>query len=67
MNLPELLAQDSHPLRRESADSWCGPCPKCGGVDRFVVKGERWWCRQCEPRGGDAIDYLRRARGLTYL
>jgi len=24
-----------------------GPCPACGGEDRFVVWTERAWCRQC--------------------
>jgi CHC2 zinc finger len=33
-----------------------GPCPKCGGVDRFAanLKKQVWNCRQCE-KGGDVI------------
>jgi|GEM_PF-687854 len=48
-----------------------GPCPFCGGRDRFYVQraaghGERplWRCRQCEL-GGDAVDYVQRRDGLT--
>jgi DNA primase len=49
---------------------WKGPCPWCGGTDRFWVHphyGEtgEYKCRQC-GRGGDGIDYLREARGMTF-
>jgi DNA primase len=68
-----LLGQDTK-LKRVASTSggeWCGPCPFCGGRDRFRVwpdhscgKG-RWWCRQCE-RGGDAIDYVRARDSISY-
>ena len=50
---------------------WAGPCPFCGGTDRCHVNparpgGGRWYCRQCTPRGGDAIDYVRRRQGYTF-
>lgn len=37
-----------------------GPCPFCGGEDRFYLhKGaERWGCRHCTPGGGDAVDFV---------
>ena len=46
-------------LRKESKKSLCGPCPKCGGNDRFVYRTDsgRWWCRQCNEKGGDVIDF----------
>jgi len=46
-------------LRKESAKSLCGPCPKCGGDDRFVYRTDtqRFWCRQCNEKGGDVIDF----------
>lgn len=31
-----------------------GPCPICGGRDRFTIKsggGDRWHCRKCSPDG----------------
>ena len=49
---------------------WAGPCPSCGGEDRFRVwpeyKGGRYWCRGC-GKNGDAIQYLRDFRGLSYV
>lgn len=67
-------------LRRKGATNggeWAGPCPFCGGKDRFLVwpnhkDGPRWWCRG-ENRGGDAINYvmlrhdLNFAEALAYL
>ena len=47
-----------------------GPCPWCGGKDRFRVwpksgKNGRYWCRQCN-RSGDGITLLRDLRGISY-
>ena len=36
-----------------------GACPKCGGKDRFHVRAEWFFCRQCHPKRGDAIEFLR--------
>ena len=50
---------------------YAGPCPFCGGNDRFLVWPDhpsgrgRFWCRQCGEQG-DAIDYLRRRDGLGF-
>lgn len=74
MGIIDLLDQDGHHLRRKSSTrggEFAGPCPFCkGGVDRFLVwpnveKGGRYWCRHCE-RSGDAVQYLRDARGLSF-
>lgn len=52
-------------------DEWAGPCPLCGGTDRFRVwpnhgTGKlRYWCRQCNATG-DIIDYLQRQRGMSF-
>src|SRR5260221_13393376 len=54
----------------------CGPCPKCGGEDRFAIntKKQGFNCRGCGARGGDAIafvqvldnaDYARAGEALT--
>ena len=46
---------------RESA----GPCPKCGGTDRFVVKTDgHFWCRQCGFKG-DNLDLYCHLQGKT--
>jgi phage/plasmid primase-like uncharacterized protein len=44
-----------------------GPCPVCGGSDRFaanLAKGV-WNCRHCQ-RGGDVISLLQRLDGCTF-
>jgi hypothetical protein len=44
-----------------------GPCPTCGGRDRFAVNPSKqlWNCRGCAC-GGDAIDLVRHVDGCTY-
>lgn len=53
-----------------------GPCPWCGGRDRFHVwpkhQGRkssdgrgRWWCRDCH-RKGDAIAYVQQREGVSF-
>jgi hypothetical protein len=58
-------------LKQKTAGELCGPCPICGGTDRFVVwSGEgqtgRFLCRHCSPEGGDGIDFLMKFRGLSF-
>lgn len=44
-------------LRKESHDEMSGPCPKCGGHDRFHCKANVFFCRQCYDLGnGKAHD-----------
>lgn len=78
--LLDLLTAAGHEYRRVSAadgGEWAGPCPGCGGRDRFRVWPDkphdghsiappgRFWCRQCGANG-DAIDYLRTFEGLSF-
>lgn len=63
--LPPIL--DAVPnLKRKTANEYAGPCPWCGGNDRFVVflDSGRFMCRHCSPNGGDVIDYYCKAEGL---
>ena len=71
MNVIDLVTT---PLKRVSTTKggeYHGPCPSCGGKDRFHVwpqenHGEgSWWCRQC-GNGGDGIQYLRDIEQLTF-
>lgn len=50
-----------------SGDEYAGPCPWCGGRDRFRVweTTGKWWCRQCDKKG-DEIQFLREFKGMTY-
>lgn len=72
----ELVRRHGVELKRVSTASggrgpeWAGPCPSCGGTDRFRVwpdQGEdgTYWCRQCGI-GGDAIQLLRDVEGLSF-
>jgi hypothetical protein len=53
-------------LKRAGVE-WTGPCPQCGGDDRFSVnlrKG-KFNCRRCGAKG-DAIGLVRHVRGCTF-
>lgn len=67
VDLLDLIGRDTHLERVASTGGgeYAGPCPFCGGSDRLHVQphradGGRWFCRQCTPGWGDAIDYVRR-------
>jgi DNA primase len=73
MTILDLLSQDGIEIKRAASThggEYAGPCPKCGGRDRFRAwpeegEGGRYWCRGCE-KGGDCIEYLREVRNLSY-
>jgi len=71
VDLLDVLERDTRLRRvsRRDGGEWAGPCPFCGGDDRFRVWPEaeppRFWCRRCGRRG-DAISYLREHDGLSY-
>jgi hypothetical protein len=73
MNALEL-AQKHVMLRKVSQTNggeWQGPCPLCGGTDRFHVWPEQqegkgsYWCRGCGV-SGDNIQFLIDVEGMTY-
>jgi DNA primase len=49
---------------------FAGPCPFCGGRDRFRVQPQEglWFCRQCSPDGRwqDAIAFVMRRDGVLF-
>ena len=55
-------------LKRAGASEYVGPCPVCGGKDRFGVniKKQVWNCRGC-GKGGDAIGLAQHAGGATFV
>lgn len=62
------IAQRYTALRKISrSGEQAGPCPLCGGMDRFHVKDDRFYCRQCYPRGGDVIDLVMLVENLPFL
>src|SRR5262249_43736806 len=44
-----------------------GPCPRCGGIDRFGanIRKQKWNCRGCGGRG-DVVDLVRHLDGGTF-
>lgn len=60
------IAESYTTLRRESVYSLAGPCPKCGGDDRFCVKADKFSCRKCHPKWGDAIEFMTWVEGCTF-
>jgi putative DNA primase/helicase len=46
-----------------------GPCPTCGGTDRYVYDNRKgrgdWYCRQCD-KAGDGFELLRRLFGWDF-
>lgn len=77
-NLLDIIGRDTV-LRRVASTGggeYAGPCPFCGGRDRFRVQPHRpggggWFCRQCtgppEVSGWrDVIDYIQRRDNLSF-
>jgi hypothetical protein len=58
---------DRRGIKLSAGTERCGPCPKCGGKDRFWinVKKQVWLCRKCET-GGDVIALVRHLDGLSF-
>jgi len=42
------------PGLKKAGSQWQGPCPNCGGIDRFRVNMDgKFFCRHCLPDGSD--------------
>ena len=70
-DLFSLVSKDTT-IRKTGAGWYAGPCPWCGGKDRFVLKqtasGWRWFCRQCgDASSHTSIDYLMRRDSLSFV
>jgi len=74
VDLLALVGRDSQLKRVSSTQGgeYAGPCPFCGGRDRFRVQpnhesGGRWFCRSCGGgRWHDAIDYVQRRDNVDF-
>uniref|UniRef100_A0A831UCI3 Alpha helicase n=1 Tax=Geobacter metallireducens TaxID=28232 RepID=A0A831UCI3_GEOME len=73
MNLLDIASTSGRQYKRVSSvkgGEYHGPCPGCGGTDRFHIwpgQGDcgSWWCRKC-GKGGDAIQYLIDFEGMSF-
>lgn len=55
------------PLNKQSTHYWAGPCPKCGGTDRFYINTAKddWACRHCGV-GGSVIFLVQHIENLKF-
>lgn len=54
-------------LRKVAAKEWAGPCPMCGGNDRFRVRADGWFCRHCKNEPWqDAITLVMALENCTF-
>lgn len=65
------LAGELTQLRRISATKYSGPCPICGGYDRFTINVHMglWNCRHCHEgssKWDDTISLVRKARKIGF-
>jgi DNA primase len=68
-----VLAGRNTSLKKVSTGNggeYAGPCPWCGGDDRFRVQPtqQRWWCRNCsaDEHWQDCFAYVMKWDGLTF-
>jgi phage/plasmid primase-like uncharacterized protein len=66
VHIEDELARRGIKLRGNKTER-CGPCPKCGGDDRFSIntKKQVFNCRGCST-GGDVIDLVRFLDGVEF-
>jgi len=69
VDLRDLAAQHTT-LRAWAVGELAGPCPKCGGTDRFHVKADWGYCNQCWPSdkgtSHDAIAFVQWLDGCDF-
>ena len=68
VRLEDEIARRSLKLKRVGAEL-IGPCPKCGGHDRFAIhtKKQLWNCRNCGVGGNDAISLVEHLDGCGFV
>jgi len=70
IDLRDLAAQHTT-LRPWAVGELAGPCPKCGGTDRFHVKADWAYCNQCWPydngKAHDAIAFVAWLDGCGFV
>ena len=70
INLINLIPTPLKRVGSTGGGEYHGPCPFCGGTDRFIVQpngkdGPRWFCRQC-GKSGDAISFIQEYEGVPF-
>lgn len=70
MTLLDIIETPMKKAGAKDGGEYHGPCPWCGGSDRFIVwpfqqDHGTYRCRQC-GKAGDAIQYLREQKDMSY-
>ena len=54
---------------KQKSGELVGPCPVCGGSNRFAIhiKKQLWNCRACATGGNDAISLVRHLYGCNFV
>jgi hypothetical protein len=67
VNIQAVAVHHGARLRKAGGSEFAGPCPLCGGRDRFSVNVRKniWNCRGCS-KGGDVIDLVRHLDGCGF-
>ena len=65
------VAQRYASLKRaggRNSKEFVGPCPVCGGDDRFAVnsKKQKWHCRGCS-KGGGVVTFVEHVTGRSFI
>ena len=66
--VPELVNRLGIANLRPIAGELIGPCPMCGGRDRFGINisSRAFLCRKCDLRGGDQIALVMQVLGMKF-
>ena len=76
IDLLYLMGLELEKIASANGGEYAGPCPFCGGKDRFHVQpnaeaGGRWFCRQCtgdpeSSRWRDVFDFVMQRDGVSF-
>lgn len=66
--VPDLVDRLGIAGLKRQANELIGPCPLCGGLDRFGINlsSRAFLCRKCDLRGGDQIGLAMGVLGLDF-
>jgi len=71
LDLVSLAERRSELKKVTSGGEWAGPCPKCGGDDRFHVTEDWFFCGRngsgCHNKRGDVIAFVQWIENLPYI
>ena len=70
LDKPDLLQYVQNlgvPLKKLRTGEYQGPCPVCGGTDRFHIKRDLqgWGCRHCTPQSGGVFDLIAKVSQIS--